>query len=352
MLTPHSKPVTSAIAGPRQQGYPDSRRAAVLQDCTRSQTRPAREPTHHETQQPPREIAETKWSEDRPCTHKGHRETARMGVGFFDANGLLDKTMSTTVRKSRAGHNARRSPRTAIIPRGWGGAGKGGNASSRSARISGTVPLPRGPTGGTASPPSVRKGSPRGPRRTCRASQSENILSSSDRLGRDRVLTVRKNIGHSGLCPSHEVPTGETASPPPVRKADPGVRAEPAGRANRRIPSRPPTGWEGPCPRGPQEYRAQCPSHEIPREGRVPAVRKERQTPGPAPNLQGEPIGEYPCELRQVERDRVLAVRKITGHRGLCPSQDPTGGVAAGRGLRVPPPLADPDPTLDFGPPT
>jgi hypothetical protein len=131
---------------------------------------------------------------DRPCTHKGHRETARMGVGFFDANGLLDKTMSTTVRKSRAGHNARRSPRTAIILRGWGGAGKGGNASSRSAIIPGT----------------------------------EDCA-------------------------------------PPTR------------------------------------------SHG--RDG-VPAVREERQTPGPAPNLQGEPIGEYHRDLRQVGRDRVLAVRK------------------------------------------
>jgi len=235
MVTPHSKPVTSAIAGPRQQGSPVSRRAAVLQDCTRSQTRPAREPTHHETQQPPREIAETKWSEDRPCTHRGHRETARMEVGFFDANGILDKTITPTVCKPRAGHNARRSPRTAIIPRGWSGAGKEGTASSRSARIPGT-----------------------------------------------------------------------------------------------------------------EEWARPTRSHG--RDG-VPAVREERQTPGPAPNLQGEPIGECPFDLRQVGMDRVLTVRKSAGRKRPCPSHDPTGGVAAVRGLCVPPPLADPDPTLDPGPP-
>jgi hypothetical protein len=82
-----------------------------------------------------------------------------------------------------------------------------------------------------------------------------------------------------------------------------------------------------------------------PGRDRVPAVRKKRQTPGPAPNLQRDSNGQCPCELRQVGRDGVLAVRRIlgtedcapptrshgrdgvsavrnnAGHRGLCPSR-------------------------------
>jgi hypothetical protein len=234
MVTPHSKPVTSAIAGPRQQGSPNSRRAAVLQDCTRSQTRAAREPTHHETQQPPRQIAETKWSEDKPCTHRGHRETARMEVGLFDANGILDKTITPTVCKPRAGHNAKRSSRTAIILRGWGGAGKGGP-----------------------------------------------------------VLAVRKNTGHRGLCPSHEVPR--------------------EGRRPRR-----PQGKAG--PRGPHRTcRASQSENTIATSDRLGGTASSRSA-------------------------------RMPGTED-CASHDLTGGVAAARGLRVPPPLADPDPTLDPGPP-
>jgi hypothetical protein len=136
---------------------------------------------------------------DRPCTHRRHRETARMEVGFIDANGILDNTMTTTVCKPRARHNAKRSTRTAILPRGWSGAGKGGTASSRSARMPGTE---------DCAPPtrSLREG--RRPRR-------------------------------------------------PQGKAAPGARAEAAACPNQRVPSRAPTGWEGPRPRGPQECRAQ-----------------------------------------------------------------------------------------------
>jgi hypothetical protein len=53
---------------------------------------------------------------------------------------------------------------------------------------------------------------------------------------------------------------------------------------------------------------------------RVLAVRKKRQTPGPAPNLQRDPIGQCPCELRQVGGDGVPAVRRNIAHRGLCAS--------------------------------
>jgi hypothetical protein len=132
---------------------------------------------------------------------------------------------------------------------------------------------------------------------TCNHTRWSGALTSSARSGRDGVPAVRNNTGHRGLCPSHKVPMGGTASSRSARISGTQDHASPAPWPRCRIP----------CGIGQAGM------------GRILAVRKKRQPPVLVPNLQRDSIGRCPCELRQVGRDGVLAVRRNTGDRGLCP---------------------------------
>jgi hypothetical protein len=190
-----------------------------------------------------------------------------------------------------------RAQRTAPLPQGplGGPCRRGPQGRAEHGRLYGTCNHTRWPgalassagSGGTASPPPAR------------ISGAEDCAPPTRSRGRDRVLAVRKSIGHAGPCLSRAMATlpdtvrnrpGRDGPHPggPQEKAAPGARAEPAARLNRPVPLRAPTGWEGRRPRRPQQYRAQ---------GTVPL-----------------PQGSH-------GRDRVLAVRKNAGRRGLRPSR-------------------------------
>jgi hypothetical protein len=107
--------------------------------------------------------------------------------------------------------------------------------------------------------------------------------------GRKRPLSSRsvEQCGHGGPGPSRDGWLGRTVSP----------------RALKYI-----------------VHRGLRPSYRVRWGDRAAAVRKERQTPVPAPNLQRDLMAGCSSELRQVGRDGIPAVRNNTGQRGLCPS--------------------------------
>jgi hypothetical protein len=103
---------------------------------------------------------------------------------------------------------------------------------------------------------------------------------------RDRVLAVRKE------------------------RQTTGASAEPETTPDGWMPLRAPTGWEGRRPRRPQEYWAQrtAPLPQGPMGGTVSS--RSGKMPG---------TGDCAPPARSHGRDRVLAVRKNTGHVGPCP---------------------------------
>jgi hypothetical protein len=155
--------------------------------------------------------------------------------------------------------------------------------------------------------------------------------------GRDRVLTVRKKRQRPGPVPKLQRDLMDGCScelrqvgrdrVPAVRKErqNTGASAEPATTPDGRVALRAPTSREGWRPRRPQEYRAQrtvpLPQGSHGRD-RVLAVRKKRQTTVPAADLQRDSIGRCPCELRQVGRDGVPAVRNQYRARRTAPLPD------------------------------
>jgi hypothetical protein len=140
----------------------------------------------------------------------------------------------------------------------------------REYRAQGTVPLPQGRMGGTASPRSASKGRHRGPCRTCSGTQSASALASPIRSARDGFPAVRKNIGRRGLCPSHKAP------------------------------------WEGPRPRGPLGCAhnglllpSRCPGHPAPCSGKRlrNALPDTNGRHGDRDMLCGLSFGRSPCPL-------------------------------------------------------
>jgi hypothetical protein len=110
--------------------------------------------------------------------------------------------------------------------------------------------------GWAASWRSARKGRPRAPLRNLKPHPMAGCPCEPRQVGEGRRPPVRNNTGHRGLCPSHRVGWEGPRPRGPQEKADPGARAEPAARLNRRMPLRSPTGWEVRRPRRPQEYWA------------------------------------------------------------------------------------------------
>jgi hypothetical protein len=223
--------------------------------------------------------------------------------------------------------------------------------------------------GGSASSRSARKGRPRCP---CRTPSVPNrpvpLRAPTGREGRrprrpqkywaQRTVPLPGNA--KSKAPQAHLPAWEGRRPRGLQgKADTGACAEPAARLKRPVPLRAPTGRGG---------TASPPSATIPGTGdcapparsqgrdRVLTVRKEKQTLGPAPNLQHDSNGQCLCELRlgpegrhrrglqehraqrtvplpgnakskapqpirEVGRVRVPAVWENAGRRGLRPSR-------------------------------
>jgi hypothetical protein len=168
--------------------------------------------------------------------------------------------------------------------------------------------------------------------------------------GRDRVLAVRKNIGHAGPCLSRAIATvpGTVRNRPGRDGPHPGG---PQGKAEHRRLYGPcnhtrwpgalasSTGWEGRRPRRPQEYRAQrtvpLPQGSHGRD-RVLAIRKNIGHVGPCPSRTLATLLEA-VRIGQAGMDRVLAVR-WKAPVIACQSQagvPATRLVAAGKGCRT-----------------
>jgi hypothetical protein len=198
--------------------------------------------------------------------------------------------------------------------------------------------------GGTASSRSARKARPRTLLRNLQRDSNGSALASSDRSGRYGVPAVRKSIGRRGLRPSRKVP------------------------------------WEGPRPRGPQEYRPRW-TMPLRRHSHAAGYRAESAKPGwaaswrsarkgrtraPLQPLQPHPMAGCPCELDRLGgtasppsatiqgtkdcapptgshgRDRVPAVRKERQTTGAStePATTPGGRMP----LRTPPGREGPRP--------
>jgi hypothetical protein len=143
-------------------------------------------------------------------------------------------------------------------------------------------------------------------------------------VGRGRVLAVRKNIGHRGLCPSHRVRWEGPRPRGPQGRADQGrlcrtcnhtrwlgALASPVrsgGTAS--PPSARMSGTEG-----------LCPSHRVHREGPRPRGPQGKAEHGRLCRTCNHTrwLGALANPARS-GRDGVPPVRNNTGHRGLCPS--------------------------------
>jgi hypothetical protein len=154
--------------------------------------------------------------------------------------------------------------------------------------------------------------------------------------GRKGPLSSRsvEQCGHEGLCPSRDGSLGGTVSPQALKYI--GRRGL---RPSRRAFTRPilPVAEDGDSPGWPELQHergtvGRAPPWESPNQGYSAAfsslggTASSRSARKARPrtllrNLQRDSNGQCPCELRQVGRDGVPALRKNVGHRGLSPSQ-------------------------------
>jgi hypothetical protein len=210
--------------------------------------------------------------------------------------------------------------------------------SSRSARMPGTEDCaPPTRSHGRDGVPAVRRERlPPGPALKLQGEPIGEYPFELRQVGRDRVLAVRKNAGQRGLCPSHKVPREGRRPRRPQGKAAPAARTEAGACPNQRAPFRAPTGWEGPRPRGPQECRAKgtVPLPQGPKRGTAspPSVRKAdpgglRRTSGPWKRCCRGAAARRPGAGRCLNR----RPPRLGCKRGCRPRAGPVRAVRAGQ---------------------